>query len=348
MYTGFMLSKEKDVSVKISLTTIFWVFGIIAAAYLMFRVQEILIAILFAVIVMSAFRPSLKWMERRLRIPKVLAVLILYALFLTFLSLALALIIPPLIRELPHVVQTLSLPPMFNGWSFSNWDTLNLSLSDLGSLLPQIGISFNAIYRVVSSTFSGIFTFFTVLVMSVYMMLDRDNLHNKVQWFTKDKRHISLAKELLDQVERQLGGWVRGQVALMIVIGVITYIGLRLLSVPYALPLAILAGALEILPNLGPTIAAIPAVIIAYLVLGPAMSLFVVLFYVLVQQFENNLIVPKIMKDNVDVNPLTSIILILAGVEFGGVIGALLSIPIYIVIRSTYSMWFRERNRASA
>jgi predicted PurR-regulated permease PerM len=131
----------------------------------------------------------------------------------------------------------------------------------------------------------------------------------------------------------------------MITIGVITYIGLSLLSIPYAIPLALAAGLLEILPNLGPTLAAVPAVAIAYFTTGPAMAGFIVLFYTIVQQLENNLIVPKIMKDNVDVNPLTTILVILIGFKVGSVLGALLAVPFYILVRSIYSLWLREQEK---
>lgn len=343
-----MSNPEKAVSVKITLSTLFWILGMVVAVYFLWRVQQIALTIFFAVIVMAALRPSVVFLQKRFRMPKILAILILYASLITALSLAFTLIVPPLVRELPVFLSSLSLPPVINHWSFDSWQNLSLSLTDLGSLLPQIGVSFNAILRIISSTFSGIFTFVTVLVMSIYLMLDRENLHLKMYWFTRNKRTVNLAKELIDSVEVQLGGWVRGQVSLMILIGVVTYIGLTLLGVPYALPLAIAAGALEVLPNLGPTIAAVPAIVIAFIYLGPWMAVFVTIFYILMQQFENHLIVPKIMKDNADVNPLITIILILVGLELGGVIGALLAVPIYIVIRSVYSMWYRERYRLAA
>jgi predicted PurR-regulated permease PerM len=349
-----MLSKD-EVSVRISVSSILWAIGLGLLLYFLYRVQAIVITVFFSVIVMAALRPSVKWMERRLKFPKILAMLVLYALFISVISLAVGLILPPLLRELPNFIHALSLPPSLAriyDVTAGTWGSLNLSLTDLSQLVPQIGVSFGAIYSIISSTFSGVLTFVTVLVMSSYMMMDRENLHMKIIWFTRDKRHIEMAKQLVDDIEVQLGGWVRGQVSLMLIIGIITYIGLTLLSIPYALPLAIAAGALEVLPNLGPTIAAVPAVVVAYLTLGPAMAAFVVLFYILVQQFENNLIVPKVMKDNADVNPLTTIILILVGIELGGVIGALLAVPVYIVIRTIYAMWYREKyhlpNRVSA
>jgi predicted PurR-regulated permease PerM len=212
----------------------------------------------------------------------------------------------------------------------------------VGNLIDRFGSSANTLYSIVSSTFSGVFTVFTIMVMSFYLMLDRRNLHLRIAWFTQRKEHLEQAKDFIDSLEYQLGGWVRGQIILMLVIGILTYIGLLLLGLPYALPLALLAASLEILPNLGPTLAAVPAVVIAYITAGPLMGLITLLFYILVQQFENNLLVPKIMKDNVDVSPLISIVSILIGLKLAGVIGALLAIPIYIILRTIYSTWVKD------
>jgi predicted PurR-regulated permease PerM len=218
----------------------------------------------------------------------------------------------------------------------------SFNLTELSGIIDQLGNSVNTIYSIITSTFSSIFTFTTVLVISLFLMIDRKRIHLRVAWFTKNKQHLKNAKEFIDSLEYQLGGWVRGQLILMLAIGLVTYIGLSLLSVPYAAPLALLAAFLEILPNLGPTLSAIPSIIIAIITGGSAMGLVVLVFYILVQQLENNLLVPKVMKDNVDVSPLISIMSILIGLEIAGVIGALLAIPVYIVIRSIYSTWFKD------
>jgi predicted PurR-regulated permease PerM len=194
-------------------------------------------------------------------------------------------------------------------------------------------------------TFSRIFTFFTLLVISFYMMLDRPNLYKKASWFTRDAKQIQDFKTFIDSLEEQLGGWVRAQLVLMLVIGLITFGVLTLIGVPYALPLAILAAALEIIPNIGPTIAAIPAITLAYIYFGPAWAAFTAVCYIGIQQVENHIIVPKIMKDNVDVNPLVAIVTIIVGLEVGGVIGAILSIPTYIIFRTVYSIWFKNKVR---
>ena len=170
------------------------------------------------------------------------------------------------------------------------------------------------------------------------MLLDRSHLHKKIAWFTHKKENIEAAKDFLDDLEKQLGGWVRGQIILMIVIALATYFGLMMLRIPFALPLAILAGLLEILPNLGPFISAVPGVMLAYFAYGLPMAGFTTLMYIVIQQLENNLIVPRIMSANAKVNPLISMLCVIIGFQLGNVIGGLLAIPVYIILRASYSL----------
>jgi predicted PurR-regulated permease PerM len=282
-----------------------------------------------------------KWLEKRLRFPRIAGILLLYILIILFLTLMIRVIVPPLLAEIPNFVSTLSLPPLPENLVNFNFD---FTVQEISNVVQQVQVSFGAIMSIISSTFSGILTFFTILVMTSYLLLDRENLYKKVVWFSREKRHLDLAKELVDTIEIHLGGWVRGQLFLMFTIGLITYIGLSIFRIPYALPLALAAGLLEILPNLGPTISAVPAIIIAFGVYGPGIAGIMALFYIIVQQVENNFIVPKIMKANADVNPLTTITVILIGLKVANVLGALLAVPVYIVIRSVYSIWLREKD----
>jgi len=328
---------NNDHSVSIHPSTI--IFGVlfVISLYFLFYIREIVITLFLALIMMSALNPGVKWLERKLRIPRPIGIGIFYLLIIFIVGLALVVIVPPLLSEIPNLMNTLSLPPFL-----STMNTFKFSISELSSLIGEAQNSFGAIYDVVTSTFHGILGFFTVLVMTAYLLVDREHLYKKISWFTKDQKHLELMKELIDRVEVYLGGWVRGQLFLMLTIGVMTFIGLTLLSIPYALPLALAAGLLEILPNLGPALAAIPGVLVAYGAFGGPMAGFVAIFYLVIQQLENNLIVPKIMKDNVDVNPLTTIVMILIGLKVGGMLGALLAVPVYIVIRTIYSLWLRE------
>jgi predicted PurR-regulated permease PerM len=286
---------------------------------------------------MVALNPFVHKLETKLKMSRVLAIIVTYILVLFAIVGLFSLIVPPLVRQLYQLVKAVNLP-----WLQNEINNFTFSLSEVGTIVDQLGNSVNAIYTIITSTFNGVLTVFTILVMSLYLMIDRKRLHLRMAWFTKNKQHLSVTKMFIDSLEHQLGGWVRGQLILMLIIGVVTYIGLSLLSVPYSAPLALLAAFLEIMPNLGPTIAAIPSIAVAYIVSGPILALVVFLFYVLVQQLENNLIVPKVMNDNADVSPLISIISILIGLKLAGVIGALLAIPAYIIVRTVYSTWFKD------
>lgn len=337
-----MTKPEQTLRIKFSLTNFIAVLAICAGLYLLFQLTQIVLSLFFAVIIMSAIKPVVFWMERRLKFPRVLAILLVYAALLFLIALTITVVVPPLVQELPNFIQALNLPPLPG-----DLVELKTILSELSVYLPQIGIgnSFQTALSALGTAFNSILIIVTVLVMASYMLLDRERLHLKMKWFTHDQHYLDLGKRLIDQVEVQMGGWVRGQLSLMFIIGIVTYIGLVLLGIPYALPLALAAGLLEVIPNVGPFMAAIPAVLVALSVGGPALMAFTILFYILVQQFENNLIVPKLMKDNVDVNPLATIVLIMSGFKLGNVPGALLAIPIYIFVRSVYGMWLKERRR---
>jgi predicted PurR-regulated permease PerM len=169
--------------------------------------------------------------------------------------------------------------------------------------------------------------------MSYYLVLERPKLHRYFVRFFPNHDAEAKAESLVLAVEHQVGGWVRGQLLLMLVIGVMTYIGLMLLGVPYALPLAVIAGILELIPNLGPTIAAIPALIIG-LTISPVIGLGTLIMSIIIQQLENNVIVPKIMKEATGTEPLVTILVLLVGFTLGGVAGAVLAMPLYLTIQT--------------
>src|SRR5258708_4402731 len=112
MYTETMKQSQETPTIQIGLKTILWVFGIVGMSYFLFRVQQIVITLFFAVIMMSALRPGVRWMETKLKFPRILAIMISYAVIIFFIGLTLTLLIPPLLHELPNFVQTLSLPPI--------------------------------------------------------------------------------------------------------------------------------------------------------------------------------------------------------------------------------------------
>ena len=145
-------------------------------------------------------------------------------------------------------------------------------------------------------------------------------------------------------IERKLGAWVIGQLALAVIVGVITYIGLTLLGVEFALSLSIIAGIFEIVPIIGPIISAIPAVLVA-LTMSPMMALLVAGLFFVVQQLENNIFVPIVMRRAVGIPPIVTILALTIGGKLAGVAGIMLAVPLVVAMQVIFQSLVIENEK---
>ncbi len=214
--------------------------------------------------------------------------------------------------------------------------SLNTILSTLGS---SLSFTFGALAGVVGSIFSGAVLFIFVMLSSLHITLGARSYHT---WFLSlaPTNYQGELTELLRRIGQVWKSFLRGQVTLMLIIGVIVWLGLTLLGVPGALSLAIVAGLLEILPNIGPVIATIPAVLVALLqgssylpVNNLILTLLVIVFYIVVQQLENALIVPRVLGEAVDLPAIVVMAGVLVGGSVAGILGALLATPVIATTR---------------
>ncbi|MFH2118307.1 MAG: AI-2E family transporter [Candidatus Paceibacterota bacterium] len=328
-------STKNKTQVVISPSIVVFTVSFLGFIYFLFVIRSLLMLLFLAFILVVALNPAVNRFQKHLRFPRGLSIAVTYVLFFLLIAAAAGLILPPLTTEVIRLIKTIDWPYL------QDWlgNVFQISNFEIGSLVSQFSNSINFLVGAITSASTGIFTFITLLIMSFYLMLDRPKLYKKIAWFTGEPKHLQRAEEFVDNLEIQLGGWVRGEIILMTSIALMTYFGLSLLKIPFALPLAIIAGLLEILPNLGPFLSAVPSVVFAYVTFGPTMAIAVVGLYIIIQQLENSLLVPKIMKKNAHVNPLVSIMSILIGLKIGGIAGGLLAIPLYITLRATFSTW---------
>lgn len=338
LYTKDMSEERTSI---IAWLTKFLLFGI--AAYILYRLQNIAILAFIAFILASAVRPAVV-LGRRFYIPAAVSIFVTYALVFSVISVMLSLVIPPLAQETTSLIQKASTALGLQDMAFVREFSLDVNqLTDVAQnfdqyngVFTQLTGSVQAVLGILMSTFSVLIIIFSLMVIAFHMLSDIDRFSMTFAWMLPKRTRedqAKLAQKIMDSLTQQLGSWVRGQLLLMFVIGVATYLVLSAFGVPYALPLAILAGSLEFIPNLGPTIAAIPAVLVAFLLVNPLTGFLTLGFYILLQQIENNFIVPGIMKNAVDVQPLTTILLLLVGFELKGVMGAVISVPLYVAVR---------------
>jgi len=332
-----MIEKMLPQKIEISHRTIVFTVLFLISLFFLYQIRQILVLLFISLVFMSALNPTVTKMER-IKIPRILAIIILYFSILAVFGLAVASIVPALVEQtaslifrLPEYIQALQLPAI-------DQDFISLQINQLGSLPANL-------LKITVGVFSNLTGFLIVAVITFYFLVERKNLDRYLAILFggdgKDKAEV-----FVDKLEHRLGGWVRAQLTLMIIIGVMTYIGLRLLGLEFALPFAILAGFLEIIPNIGPIVSATPAVL-SGLFISPLTGLAVAALYFLIQQFENSLIVPQIMAKEVGIRPLIVIISLAVGAKIAGLLGLILAVPFVILIQIVASEFFTsEKFRA--
>jgi predicted PurR-regulated permease PerM len=317
-------------TIEISLKSVLLVIGTLLFLLIAWKIRGILIALFVAFILMSGFAPLVDWLVKK-GLNKAFSVVITYLLAIIFFATLLFAVIPPLVSEIRGFVNNL---PVYINWvstTFGDSNVPGITADKFAeTVLSKLDTALPTLLGAALSAFSVFLLFIAVAVFSFYLLLERDkikrNLHHLFPHLPKER-----VDTLAHKIEAKLGSWIRGEIVLMLIIGFATYIGLTLLRVEFALPLAVIAGLLEIVPNFGPTIAAIPAAIIAF-VQAPILAIGVVALYVLIQQLENNIIVPKLMERAVGLSPLVIIFSLLVGGSVFGVVGALLAVPAAAII----------------
>lgn len=311
--------------IEVSHRTIVFTALFALSLWFIFQIRSILLMLFVAIILMAALNPAVDRLQK-LRIPRSVAILIVYLLLWGLIGGLVASIIPPLVDQTSSLIQLL--PQAINRVEFFNSNHEIIT----GQVLTRIGTLPENLLKITFGIFSNVLTVLTTLVITFYLILERRNL-NKYISILLGKKAPTRGEKVISEIERRLGGWVRGELVLMFAVGLMTYAGLALLGVDIALPLALIAGLLEIIPNIGPIVSAIPAVLVA-LTIHPITALATVSLYFLVQILENNFLVPKVMQKAVGVNPLIIILGLLMGWEVAGVAGAVLAIPLIIVIQT--------------
>jgi len=329
------MEKQKILKIEISHRTVIFTVFFLLFLWLLYQIRHILVILFVGIILMSVLNPIVERLEK-LKIPRLAAVLLIYLAILGFFGLILAGIIPPLVNQTKILISRF--PSYYKSLEDLGIDGEILN-SQMEGLLNRLStISFDLIKLTVG--FLGNFlVVFTLIFVSFYLLLERKNLDEYLEKLF-GPANVKIGK-VINKIEKRLGEWVRSQTILMFVVGIMCYFGLILLGIEFALPLALLAGLLEIVPNIGPTLSAVPA-ILAGVAISPLMGLAVAALYFLVQQLENNIIVPQVMRKGAGVNPLITILALGSGFKIGGAVGAILAIPFIILIETILKEAFRS------
>jgi predicted PurR-regulated permease PerM len=305
-------------------------------AYVLYKVGQILLVLFLAIVFASAIRP---WVDTlsRWRVPRGLAIFLIYVLILGIVFVSIVVATPPIIEMTTGLLSgELLRDPLlrFSSWlTIFGWENFRVILpvfelpQQVQALLDQAqGMAEQQVWPLAMGGVLVLAQLVLVFVMTLYWLTAREPM---LAFFLRlsPLRQRGQVEAVWNDVEQTLGAYVRGQAILMGIVGLACYVGLLILGVPYAPALAVVAAITEAIPVIGPFAGAVPAVALGFTVSWPV-GLLVALWYIVVQQVEAHLLVPKVMGRAVGLHPLLVIIALIAGGLLGGVVGALLAIPI--------------------
>lgn len=311
-----------------------------AALYLL---RDMALLVLTAIVIASSLEPGIAFFMRY-RLSRIVATIVMYATVLGVTFGTFYLFFPPLIDEgsrlisqLPQYLEALEIPTPLEQVSMLSAD-MKMSggessgyLQTLLSLRESFSETSEGLLRVASAIFGGLFSLLLVIVLSFYFAVRDTGIDDFLRVVTPVK-HQEYILSLWKRSQKKIGLWMQGQLLLSLLAGVLVYLGLTILGVPYALVLAIFTAFMEMIPVFGSFISAVPAIGIAFVTGGMPLALIVGGLFIVVNQFQSNLVYPLVVKKVVGVPPLLVILALIAGGQLAGFLGVLLSVPIAAAI----------------
>lgn len=326
--------------------TVVLVLAALAAAW---TVRNILLLVLVAAVLAIGLDPAARRFER-LGLSRGWAVGTIFLAAVGFLVLFGFLVIPPLVDEveqlagdIPGYIDRLRNSSGFIGDLENRYD-LSTRLRELTQRLPELASSsFGTILGITKSVASVIFNLLTIAILTVYFLMSFAHSERMLVAVATRRTHVKEDARTLDEALQRIGGYVSGNIIVSIIAGVASFIFLRILGVPFAAALAMWIAVADLIPTVGATLGAIPAVLVAFLS-STADGIVTLVYFIAYQQAENYLIVPRVMKKTVDLSPAAVIVSVLIGGSLAGFAGALLALPLAaaakVVIRD---VWLKDR-----
>jgi predicted PurR-regulated permease PerM len=346
---------DKKINVSITPGSVLTILLIAAGAYAFWILRGLALLVLTSIVIASAVEPGITFF-RRFRVPRVLAVTIMYLLVFGSFFGIIYFFLPPILNDaqnlistVPQYLNTLNIPSALGGISLGSAAATTHQAQSLFSTLLEFRSAFSAdtsegAFRLISTFFGGIFSLIIVVVLSFYFAIQETGVEDFLR-LVSPAQHEKYIIDLWKRAQKKIGQWMQGQILLSLLVAITIYLGLLILRIPDALLIAVFTALAEIIPIFGSFIAGIPAVLIAYTTVGLAPALFVAGLFIVVNQFEGTLIHPLIVKKVVGVPPLLVLIAIIAGGDLAGFLGVVLAVPLAAILREALSDFEKRKNR---
>ncbi len=321
---------------EISWTTLWRILAMAAFVGALYLMKEALAIVLLALVISTALHPPVAYLERW-KIPRILGTILIFLAVFVILAFIIYALLPVVILELNSLVVDLSqLTSRLFGFeaptNFINLITPNLD--NLTNILLAGSVPF---LEVLGRLVGGVTFVIAVLVLSFYLTVSREGVERFLRAvFPRAMEERVL--QLYGRTKSKIGRWFQAQMLLSLIIGAVVAIGLQLLGVEQALVLGVIAGLFELVPIAGPIFAGALAIVVAA-TQSLTLAFWVLIFFVVIQQLEGNLLVPVVMKKAIGVHPVIILVALLGGAEIAGVVGMLLAVPAAVFLQEVTEDW---------
>lgn len=337
----------KEHTIHISPKSFFFIALFAVSVYIIFLIWHTLLLLFVSLLFATLIEPFANALQKR-HIPRSLSAIIVYVVLFGIIGLALAVLIPVVVRDLPPLFE--NVVTAFNNFktqeSFQRFfGTESLTQGSLW-FLPTGGGEGSGLSSVVArigDVFGGLISLVVVLVITFYLVIEENPLE-KVLHSLVPQRHLPFTLSLIQKIREKLGLWLRGQLILSAIVATLTFLLLTAFHIKYAAIIALLAGLLELVPYVGPIFSALPALFFAYSQGGVVTTVLIFFGFFIIQQFENHVLIPKVMQKAVGLNPIISIIALIIGLQIGGILGGILSIPVATTVQVIMEELFMRKN----
>lgn len=341
-------------NINITAGSIIKVILFVLLIFLLWYLRDIVLVVLSAVVIASAMEPAIRYFMRH-GLHRLLAVILMYLLVGGVFFGILFFFVPPILndaanflKQLPATLSTINISDTTHG--LLPWGSVTGTFSSadlLQNLSSTITSTTGGVFNTVSAFFGGLTSFVLIVVFAVYFSVQETGVDDFLRIVTPASNQVYVLN-LWKRSQEKIGKWIQGQLILAAIVGVLLYLGLVILGIPHALLLALLAAVFELIPVFGQFIAAVPAIAVAFADGGATEALLALGLYVVIQQFEANLIYPVVVKKVVGIPPLLVILSLLIGFKLVGFLGVLLSVPIAGAIQEFVSDIDKQKTRALA
>ncbi|MEX0918826.1 MAG: AI-2E family transporter [Candidatus Paceibacterota bacterium] len=333
-----MIPEPQPIPITITAGTVIKILAILTIGFLLYLLLDVVLILLTSIVIASAVEPATAWFSRY-RIPRVPAVLFVYIFSFLLILGFFYIFIPPLVGEisllasdLPERIESIDLfsgifePISAIGGLPSSFVLEDMLITIRGQLAGLSGGAFTT----AATLFGGAFSFIMILVLSFYLAVQEKGIDNFLRLVTPIQ-HEKYISSVWHRSQSKIGQWMKGQLLLGLMVGILVFLTLTILGVKYAFTLAVLAAIMELIPVFGPIIAAVPAIIVG-LIDGPTMALLILAAYIIIQQFESNLLYPLVVKKVVGLSPIIVIVVLVVGAKLFGFLGIILAVPLATVM----------------